>query len=179
MHFVRGWHVLCRKENTISCQPFKYRPDEQQWMIFSLHKHWWYFLNISGSQQYWNLSMYSDSFVLTTTLIYKYRQDAMSIHTTVTSNSYTTQLVITTLQSGLLTYILIPLTLCMLMLYISAAIYSLKSTPNDRFFEKLFMGIWICSRGFCQKYAERKSLKKYSLDFILMPGLWLESWLYV
>ena len=35
--------------------------------------------------------------------------------------------------------------LCMLILYISGGTYSLKSTPNDRFFEKLFMEIFIYS----------------------------------
>ena len=33
--------------------------------------------------------------------------------------------------------------LCVLILYISGATYSLKSTPNDRFFEKLFMATFI------------------------------------
>ena len=49
----------------------------------------------------------------------------------------------------------------MLILYISGGTYSLKSTPNDRFFEKLFMAIFIDSQSFCQKSAERKSPKKY------------------
>ena len=31
--------------------------------------------------------------------------------------------------------------LCVLILNISGGIYSLKATPNDRFFEKLFMAI--------------------------------------
>ena len=34
--------------------------------------------------------------------------------------------------------LLTPLMLCVLILYISGGTYSLKSTPNDRFFEKLF-----------------------------------------
>ena len=33
--------------------------------------------------------------------------------------------------------------LCVLILYISGGTYSLKSTPNDRFFEKLFHGNFI------------------------------------
>ena len=46
--------------------------------------------------------------------------------------------------------------------------YSLKSTPNDRFFEKLFMAVLSYSQSFCQKSAERKSPKKYfSSDLIL------------
>ena len=40
-------------------------------------------------------------------------------------------------------------------------------------FEKLVMAI------FCQKSAERKSPKKYFLDFVLMSDLGLEPWLYV
>ena len=39
--------------------------------------------------------------------------------------------------------------------------YSLKPTPNDRFFEKLFMAILFDAQSFCQKSAERKSPKKY------------------
>ena len=45
--------------------------------------------------------------------------------------------------------------------YISGETYSLKSTPHDRFFEKLFMAVLIYSQSFCQKSAERKSPKKY------------------
>ena len=49
---------------------------------------------------------------------------------------------------------------------------SLKSTPNDKFFEKLFMAILFSSQSFCQKSAERKSPKKYFSYFVLMsnPG---------
>ena len=46
-------------------------------------------------------------------------------------------------------------------LYINDGNYSLKSTPNDRFFEKLFM----TGKSFYQKSAERKS-KKYFSYFI-------------
>ena len=53
--------------------------------------------------------------------------------------------------------------------------YSLKSTPNDRFFEKLF----IYSQSFCQKSARKKSPKKYFSYFVLMSGLRLEPWLFV
>ena len=38
--------------------------------------------------------------------------------------------------------------LCVLILYISDGTYSLKSTPNDRFFEKLFMAILFNLRVF-------------------------------
>ena len=51
--------------------------------------------------------------------------------------------------------------LCVLILYINGGTYGLKSTPNDKFFEKLFMAIFIYSQSFCQKSAERKSPKKY------------------
>ena len=57
--------------------------------------------------------------------------------------------------------------------------YSLKSTPKDKFFEKLFMAVLIYSQSFCQKSAERKSPKKYFLYFVLISGLGLESWLYL
>ena len=49
-----------------------------------------------------------------------------------------TQLAIQTHQSGLLTWFLKPLMLCMLILYISGATYSLRSSPNDRFFLRNF-----------------------------------------
>ena len=58
--------------------------------------------------------------------------------------------------------------LCVLILYICGRTYSLKSTPKDRFFEKLFMAIYIYSQRFCQKSAERKSPKN---TFVFMSGL--------
>ena len=70
--------------------------------------------------------------------------------------------------------ILTPLMLCVLILYISGGTYCLKSTSNDKFFEKLFMAIPIYSQSFCQKSAERKSPKKYFSYFILIFGLGLE-----
>ena len=63
--------------------------------------------------------------------------------------------------------------LCVLILSISHGTYSLKSPPNDRFFEKLFMAIYIFSQSFCQKSAaERKSPKKYFSYFVsdVWPG---------
>ena len=48
------------------------------------------------------------------------------------------------------------LTLYVLILYISGGIYSLKTTPNDRFFWETFHGNFIYSQSFCQKSAERK-----------------------
>ena len=59
--------------------------------------------------------------------------------------------------------------------FISGGAYSLKSTPNDRFFEKLFMAMFfIYSQSFCQKSVVMKSPKKYFLYFVLMSGLGLE-----
>ena len=55
--------------------------------------------------------------------------------------------------------------LCVLILYISDETYSLKSTPDDRVFEKQFMAI-------LEKW-------KYFLYFVLMSGLGLDIWLYV
>ena len=71
--------------------------------------------------------------------------------------------------------------LCVLIfLYISGGTYSLKSTPNYRFFfEKFFMAILFDSQSFCQKSAERKSPKKYFSYFVLMSGLGHEPWLFV
>ena len=63
--------------------------------------------------------------------------------------------------------------------FIHGVIYSLQSTPNDRFFEKLFMAVFIYSQSSCQKSVERKSSKKYFSYFVLMSGLGLEPWLYV
>ena len=40
--------------------------------------------------------------------------------------------------------------LCVLILYISGGTYSLKSAPNDRFFEKLFMAILFSLRVFAR-----------------------------
>ena len=45
-----------------------------------------------------------------------------------------------------------------------------KSTPTDRFFEELLMAISLYSQSFCQKFAERKSPKKYFLYFVLMSA---------
>ena len=44
--------------------------------------------------------------------------------------------------------------LCVLILYMSGGAYSLKSPPNDRFFEKLFMSFVFYSQSFYQKSAE-------------------------
>ena len=50
--------------------------------------------------------------------------------------------------------------LCVLILYISNSTYSLKLTPNDRFFEKLFMKILFTLRVFARNLLrgnERKN----------------------
>ena len=49
-----------------------------------------------------------------------------------------------------------------------AGLTVLKSTPNDRYFEKHFMAVFIYSQSFCQKSAERKSSTEilYKLRFI-------------
>ena len=58
--------------------------------------------------------------------------------------------------------------LCALILYISGGTYSLKSTPNDKFFEKVFMAILFYSQSCGQKSAERKSPKKYFSYYVLI-----------
>ena len=54
---------------------------------------------------------------------------------------------------------------CVNFLYISGGTYSLKSTPNDRFWETIHGHFFIYSQSFCQKSAERKSPKKYFFVF--------------
>ena len=61
---------------------------------------------------------------------------------------------------------------CVLILYINGGAYNLKSTPNDRFLENLFLS------DFLPKICwERKSQKKYFSYFVLISGLGLEPWL--
>ena len=55
---------------------------------------------------------------------------------------------------------------CVLILYESDGTYSLMSTPNNRFLEKLFHGRFIYSQSFCQKSAGRKSPRKYFFFYI-------------
>ena len=62
--------------------------------------------------------------------------------------------------------------LCVLILYISGGTYSLTSIPSDRFFEKLFMTIFIYSQSFCRKSAEKKSSKKYFSYFLFLCLAW-------
>ena len=70
-----------------------------------------------------------------------------------------------------------PLMLCVSILYISDGTYSLKSTPNDRFFEKLFLAIFIHSQSFCQKSAERGNCRRNT--FRISFGLALKPRLFV
>ena len=51
--------------------------------------------------------------------------------------------------------------LCALILYISGGTYSLKSTPNERFFEKLFMALHTTFRVFARS---RRGLVDSLLD---------------
>ena len=62
--------------------------------------------------------------------------------------------------------------LCVLIIYISGGTYTLKSTPKDRYFEKLLMAIIIYSQSFCKKSAERKSPQKFFFVFCfdVWPG---------
>ena len=48
------------------------------------------------------------------------------------------------------TWLLAPLVMCVLILYIRGGSYSLKSTPKDRFFETLFMTILFTLRVFAR-----------------------------
>ena len=54
-----------------------------------------------------------------------------------------------------------------------------KVDSEQQIFEQLFMAILFLAQNFCQKSAEKKSLKEYFLYLILMSGLWLEPLLYV
>ena len=55
--------------------------------------------------------------------------------------------------------------LCGLILYMSGETYSLKSTPHDRFFKKLFHDKFYLLLEFCQKPTERKTPRKNYLKF--------------
>ena len=67
--------------------------------------------------------------------------------------------------------------LCALILYISDGTYSLKSTPNDSFFEKLFMAILFTLRVFAitpLRGSHRRNIFRFSFwcrSFGLNPGL--------
>ena len=69
--------------------------------------------------------------------------------------------------------------LCVLILYISGGFYSYKSTPKDRFFEKLH-GNFIYSQGFSQKSAESKSQILFHIFIsFMMSDLGFEPRIYV
>ena len=70
------------------------------------------------------------------------------------------QLVITILQSGLLTQFFTPFMLCLLIFYISGVTYSLKSTSNYRFLRRFSWQLYLLSEFLL---AERKSPRKYLL----------------
>ena len=53
--------------------------------------------------------------------------------------------------------------LCVLILYISGGTYSLKSTPNDRFFEKLLMAILFTLRVFARNLLRGNRRRKLSV----------------
>ena len=91
------------------------------------------------------------------------------IHTKVQSLNIHTLLVITILKSGLWTRYLIPLMLCVLILYISDGTNSLNFSWQ----------FYFTLRNFCQKFAERKSRRNNFCIFVLMSDLGFEPWLYV
>ena len=49
----------------------------------------------------------------------------------------------------------------------------IMSTPNDRSFDKLFHGRFICSQSFCRKSAEMNLPKKFFLYFVVDPTHYL------
>ena len=56
--------------------------------------------------------------------------------------------------------------LCVLILYISGGTYSLKSTPNDRFFEKLFIAIlFLCIRRVFARNLLRENHRRNTFVF--------------
>ena len=66
---------------------------------------------------------------------------------------------------------------CVLILYIIGGYLQFK-VDSERLIREIFHGEFIYSESICQKSAERKSLKKYFLYFVLMSGLEMEPWLY-
>ena len=70
--------------------------------------------------------------------------------------------------------------LCVLILYISGGIYSLKSIPNDKFSEKLFMALlFLLSEFLPEIYWEEIAEEILFSYIVLMSGLGLEPWLFV
>ena len=62
--------------------------------------------------------------------------------------------------------------LCVLILYISDGTYSLKSTPNDRFLEKLFMAILFTFRVFARNLLRKEIAVEifFVFRFDVWPG---------
>ena len=50
----------------------------------------------------------------------------------------------------------------------------LESTPTERFFAKLFMEIFIYSKGFCQKSAEKAAAYEIVFTFVLDRDIWAD-----
>ena len=70
--------------------------------------------------------------------------------------------------------------LCRLILFISGRTYSLKSTPNDRFLEKLFMAAFNLLSGFLPEICWEEIAEEIYFSYsVLMSGLGLEPWFYV
>ena len=62
--------------------------------------------------------------------------------------------------------LLTQLMLCALILYVSGGTFNLTSTPNNKFFEELLHGSFICSQSSCQKSDERKCRRNVFFFFI-------------
>ena len=56
--------------------------------------------------------------------------------------------------------------LCALILYVSGGTFNLTSTPNNKLFEELLHGSFICSQSSCQKSDERKCRTNVFFFFI-------------
>ena len=66
--------------------------------------------------------------------------------------------------------LLVPLTFCVLILYISGGTYSLKSTPNDRFLRKFFHDNFFSLRGFARKPLSKSGRRAAVLRLISQLG---------
>ena len=66
-----------------------------------------------------------------------------------------------------------------IILYISVEIYNLKSTPYDRFSEKLFMAILFTLRVFARNLLRVNCRRNTFRISYLMSSLGLEPWLFV
>ena len=78
-------------------------------------------------------------------------------------------MIITTLQSGLLTWFFTPFMLCVFTLYISGGSYNFQYTPNDKFFEKLFMAILFIFKVFARNLLRENSRRKILYFWALNP----------